>query len=39
MPMTEKNGQKVWQLRTTKAQFIRWGAWLLGLMVFLFSWK
>ncbi|HIP22268.1 MAG TPA: phosphonate ABC transporter, permease protein PhnE [Rhodobacteraceae bacterium] len=39
MPMSERNGQKVWQVRTTNAQLIRWAAWLVGLAVFLFSWK
>ncbi len=39
MPMTEQNGQKLWQVRTTNAQLIRWGGWLVGLAVFIFSWK
>ena len=39
MPMQEKNGRKVWQLRTTKAQWIRWGMWLVGLILFILSWK
>ncbi|MCF6272910.1 MAG: phosphonate ABC transporter, permease protein PhnE [Rhodobacteraceae bacterium] len=39
MPMQEKNGQKVWQLRTTKSQWIRWGMWLVGLVIFILSWQ
>ncbi len=39
MPTVQKNGQKIWQLRTTKAQYIRWGMWLIGLAVFTYSWQ
>ncbi len=39
MPMQEKNGQKLWQLRTTQSQWIRWGMWLAGLVLFILSWQ
>ncbi len=39
MPMRERNGQKVWQLRDRKAQFIRWGAWMLGAIAFVLAWR
>jgi len=38
MPMQEKNGRKVWQVRTTNAQLFRWFLWLAGLAAFLYSW-
>jgi len=38
MPMKEKNGLKVWQVRTTNAQMLRWFMWLVGLAAFVYSW-
>jgi len=39
MPVTEINGQKVWQRRTQKATLIRWGCWLLFLVILLTCWQ
>ncbi len=39
MPMIEKNGQKIWQVRDRKAQFIRWAMWFFGTVAFLMAWK
>jgi len=39
MPIIEKNGTKVWQVRDRKTQFTRWGMWLAGTMAFVYSWN
>jgi len=33
------DGTKVWMLRDRRGQFLRWGAWLIGALVFLWCWK
>lgn len=33
------DGSKVWMLRDRRAQFMRWGAWLVGTLIFLWCWK
>ena len=37
MPMTEKNGLKVWQVRDRNAQLLRWALWMIGTMAFVLS--
>ncbi len=37
MPSIEKNGEKVWQLRDRKGQFINWAIWTFAALVFMFS--
>jgi len=39
MPMVEKNGQKVWQVRGRNAQLLRWAGWMVGTIAFLWAWK
>ena len=39
MPVIEKNGQKIWQVRDRKAQFTRWAMWMAGTIAFLWAWK
>lgn len=39
MPINEKNGQQVWQRRTSKQSLVRWFGWLLGVMVFFWCWE
>ncbi len=33
------DGTKIWMLRDRKAQFLRWGGWLVGALVFLSCWR
>lgn len=40
MPVsTSPHGIPVWRLRTTRAQWLQFGAWLLGVSLFLLCWK
>ncbi len=33
------DGTKTWMLRDRKSQFTRWGAWMIGTIIFLWCWK
>ena len=40
MPVTTRDaGTKLWQRRTTKLQLMIWGAWLVGVALFVFCWQ
>ena len=39
MPMKDRNGRKIWQLRTTRAQWIIAAVELAGVALFMFSWQ
>ncbi|MEQ8707359.1 MAG: phosphonate ABC transporter, permease protein PhnE [Rhodospirillales bacterium] len=40
MPVTTRNADtKLWQRRTTKLQLMIWGAWLVGVAIFVFCWQ
>ena len=39
MPMIEKNGLKVWQVRDRKSQLLRWAMWMFGAIAFVLAWR
>ena len=39
MPVREAGGSKIWMRRTTRAQFLVWFGWLLGVAIFVYCWK
>lgn len=39
MPMTEKDGVKIWAVRDRRTQFTRWAMWLIGTLVFVQAWQ
>jgi phosphonate transport system permease protein len=39
MPLREQDGQKVWRLRTTRAQFALWAGWLFLVALFVWCWQ
>lgn len=39
MPVNLKTGTRVWQRRTTPGQFAVWGAWLVGVAIFVYCWR
>ena len=39
MPISERNGVKIWRVRDRKAQFLRWAAWMVGVMAFILAAK
>ena len=39
MPVNLKAGTRVWHRRTTPKQFAVWGAWLIGVAIFVYCWR
>ncbi len=39
MPVREADGSKIWMRRTTRAQFLVWFGWLIGVAIFVYCWK
>ncbi len=39
MPVTEIADKKIWRRRTTRAQFLVWFGWLLGVAIFVYCWR
>ncbi len=39
MPVRELAGAKIWKRRTTRAQFLVWFGWLIGVAIFVYCWK
>ena len=39
MPVNLKTGTRVWHRRTTPKQFAVWGAWLVGVAIFVYCWR
>ena len=39
MPVSQQADTRIWQRRTTKAQFAVWFGWLLGVAIFVYCWQ
>ncbi len=39
MPVIEKNGRKIWQVRDRKGQFVTWAMWMTGAIAFVLAWQ